>query len=308
MVLAHAGGFYDSNARRVTGEIVDETSEMSDEVDVVVAGHSHSRLNDVVDGKLVVEAFSNGTAFDAVSMRIDRGTKDVISSSADIVTTYQNQVRPATARTAALLAEYRERIAPVANRVVGTAARDIPTAANAAGESGLGDLIADGQRAFADADFAFMNPGGIRAPIAAGEVTYGELFSVQPFDNQVVRMQLTGDGVYRVLEQQQFGPGGTRILQVSGLKFSYNSTNPAGQRITGVTLPDGTPIDRNATYTVAANSFIATGGDGFTVFKEGTYPQTLGSDLDALEAHIEGLPQPFTAPDPATEQRITKLG
>jgi 5'-nucleotidase len=170
----------------------------------------------------------------------------------------------------------------------------------------MGDLIADGQRKFAGADFAFMNPGGIRAPITAGEVTYSELFSVQPFDNQVVKMQLTRDQIYRVLEQQFRTDGSSRILQVSGLKFSYNSTNPAGQKITSVTLPNGTPIDRGATYTVAANSFIATGGDGFTVFKEGTNPQTLGSNLDALEAHIESLPQPFTAPEPATEQRITK--
>jgi len=323
VVLAHSGGFYDNNAKRVTGEVLDETAEMSDDVDVVVAGHSHSRLNDCVDDqtnatrgaqsagcaedKLVVEAFSYGTAFDAVNMKIDRRTKDVISSSADIVTTYQNEVQP-DASTAALVAEYKERIAPVANRVVGTAARDITTGATPAGESALGDLIADGQRRFAGADFVFMNPGGIRAPIAAGEVTYGELFSVQPFDNQVVKMQLTGDQVYRVLEQQFGSDGRTRILQVSGLKFSYNSTNPAGQRITSVTLPNSTPIDRNATYTVAANSFIATGGDGFTVFKEGTNPQTLGSDLDALETYIESLPQPFTAPDPATEQRITKQG
>jgi 5'-nucleotidase len=329
VVLAHSGGFYDNNAKRVTGEVLDETAEMSDDVDVVVAGHSHSRLNDCVDDqtgdtrgaqsggcaedKLVVEAFSYGTAFDAVNMKIDRRTKDVISSSANIVTTYQRDqngdplVQP-DPQTRELVRSYQDRIAPVANRVVGTAARDIPTAANAAGESGLGDLIADGQRGFANADFAFMNPGGIRAPIAAGEVTYGELFSVQPFDNQVVNMQLTGGQIYRLLEQQFGADGRTRILQVSGLKFSYNSTNPAGQRITSVTLPDGASIDRAATYTVAANSFIATGGDGFTVFKEGTNPQTLGSDLDALEAHIEGLPQPFTAPDPATEQRITKQG
>lgn len=329
VVLAHAGGFYDNNAKRVTGEILDETAEMSDDVDVVVAGHSHSRLNDCVDDetgaardaqtggcaedKLVVQAFSYGTAFDAVNIKIDRQTKDVIASSSNIVTTYQKNERgkrlvQPDPQTRQLVQDYRERIAPVANRVVGTAARDITTSANPAGESAMGDLIADGQRRFAGADFAFMNPGGIRAPIAAGEVTYSELFSVQPFDNQVVKMQLTGDQIYRVLEQQFRTDGSSRILQVSGLKFSYNPTNPAGQRITSVTLPDGTPIDRGATYTVAANSFIVTGGDGFTVFKEGTNPQTLGSDLDALEAHIESLPQPFTAPDPATEQRITKQG
>ena len=95
---------------------------------------------------------------------------------------------------------------------------------------------------------------------------------------------------------------------MSGLKFSYTTTNPLGQKITSVTLPNGTPIDRSATYTVVANSFIATGGDGFTVFKEGTSPQTLGSDLDALETYIGTLTQPFTAPNPATEQRITLQG
>ncbi|MGH3147422.1 MAG: bifunctional metallophosphatase/5'-nucleotidase, partial [Rubrobacter sp.] len=225
VVLAHAGGFYDSNARRVTGEIIDETAEMSDDVDVVVAGHSHSRLNDCVDDetgatrnaepdgcaedKLVVEAFALGTAFDAVDMKIDRRSRDVISSRAEIVTTYQNKVRP-DARTQALVEDYRQRIAPVANRVVGTAARDVTTSSTPAGESALGDLISDGQREFAGADFAFMNPGGIRAPIAAGEVTYGELFSVQPFDNQVVKMQLTGDQVSRVLEQQFGADGRTR--------------------------------------------------------------------------------------------------
>ena len=310
VVLAHAGGFQTSTTQAV-GEILDETAQMSDAVDVVVAGHSHSLLNNRVGNKLVVEAFSVGTAFDAVKMKIDRKTGDVTSSSADIVTTFDDAVQP-DPRTAQLVADYKARITPIAERVVGTAQTDISRTANAAGESALGDLIADGQREFAGADFAFMNPGGIRADIAAGPVTYGELFSVQPFDNQVVKMQLTGDQIFRLLEQQfQVDANGnprTRILLVSGLKFSYNSTNPAGQRITSVTLPDGTPIDRSTTYSVAANSFIATGGDGFTVFKEGTNPQTLGGDLDALEEHVSSLSQPFSAPDPATEQRITQQG
>lgn len=184
--------------------------------------------------------------------------------------------------------------------------------ANAAGESALGNLIADAQRDFAGADFAFMNPGGIRANIESGPVTFGELFTVQPFDNQVVRMELTGDEIYNLLEQQfQMDNNGnprTRILQVSGLEFSYDSQRPDGERVAGVTFPNGSPIDRNATYTIAANSFIATGGDGFSVFTQGRNPQTVGGDLDALEEYIASLQQPFTAPDPATEQRITKEG
>ncbi len=310
VVLAHAGGAQ-TTATEAVGEIVSETQQMSDEVDVVVSGHSHSVLNSRVGSKLVVQAFSLGTAFDAVNMKIDRRTKDVVSSSAEIVNTSNDAIVP-DAATAELVADYKEQIDPIANRVVGTAAENVVRTNNAAGESPLGQLIADAQRDFAGADLAFMNPGGIRADIAAGEVAYSELFAVQPFDNQVVRLEMTGDQVYRVLEQQfqtdNNGNPRTRILQVSGLEFSYNSMNPAGQRITSVTLPDGTALDRSATYTVAANSFIATGGDGFTVFKEGQNPNTLGSDLDALENYIDGLPSPFTAPDPNADPRITKQG
>ena len=131
--------------------------------------------------------------------------------------------------------------------MVGNAATTITRTADADGESALGDLIADAQREYADAQIAFMNPGGIRADIQAGEVTYGELFTVQPFDNQVVRMKLTGDQIYRLLEQQFRADGSSRILQISGIKFTYNASNPVGQRITSVTLTDGTPIDRNDT-------------------------------------------------------------
>lgn len=206
-----------------------------------------------MNGKIIVEAFSAGTAFDQVNMKVDRRTGD------------------------------------------------------ADGESPLGDLIADAQRDYAGAEIAFMNPGGIRADILEGQTTCGELFTVQPFDNQVVRMELTGDQIYRLLEQQFRADGTSRILQVSGIKVFYNASNPAGQRITSLTLTDGTPVDRGATYTVAANSFFATGGDGFTVFKEGQNPQTIGSDLDALEAHVSALPQPFGVPSDFG-QRITRQG
>jgi 5'-nucleotidase len=175
--------------------------------------------------------------------------------------------------------------------------------ANAAGESALGDLIADAQRTYASTQIAFMNPGGIRADIQQGPITYGELFTVQPFDNQVVKMELTGDQIYRLLEQQ-FEVN--RMLQISGFTYTYNASNPAGQRITSVPI-NGAPLDHNATYIVAANGFIATGGDGFTVFEEASATQqTLGSDLDALEAYIGSQQQVGVPAD--FGQRITKQG
>jgi 5'-nucleotidase len=229
----------------------------------------------------------------------------VVRSDAEVVTVFQDAVTP-DPEVAALVDEYERRISEVANEVVGTAATDITRAPNPAGESALGDLIADAQRDFAGTDLAFMNPGGIRTEIFAGEVTYGELYAVQPFDNGLVRMDLTGQQIFDLLEQQWQAGGRVRILQVSGLNYTYNAQNPQGERITSITV-NGQPIDRAATYSVAANGYIATGGDGFTVFTQGQNVQSVGGDLEALVEYIRSLPQPFTAPADA-QTRITKQG
>jgi 5'-nucleotidase len=123
-----------------------------------------------------------------------------------------------------------------------------------------------------------------------------------------VKMTLTGAQLKAVLEQQFPDTGSDKVLQVSGVKEVYDRTRAAGDRVTSLTLADGTAIDPAGSYTVAVNGFLATGGDGFTVLKEGTGTTSVGSDLDALEHYVEGLPQPFTAPDPAAEQRIVRAG
>jgi 5'-nucleotidase len=305
VVLAHAGGFQDPG-KDPAGEVLDETKQMDPDVDLVVAGHTHSFLNTKVNNALVVQAYRYGTAFEQVKLTVDRRTRDVTASSANVITTYDTGV-PAAPDLAALVQTFRDRIAPVAQRAVGTSAAAISKDPNPAGESPLGDLIADAQAHEAGAQLAFMNPGGIRADLKAGALTYGDLFAAQPFDNGLVRMSLTGAQIKAVLEQQ-FTDAGDKILQISGLRETYDRSRAAGDRITALTLTDGTAVDPAATYTAALNSFLATGGDGFTVFKDGTGVTSIGSDIDALEHYVESLAQPFTAPDPATEQRITRAG
>ena len=314
VVLAHEGGFLASDPTATppaSGEILDEVKEMSSDVDVVVAGHTHTKLDNCVDDetgtvtnegtegcgrdKLVVESFAFGTAFDQVRMQVNRRTGDVVNATAEVVDTLNTGITP-DRKTQRIVSEYDAKISPIANRVVSSATQDISRNDNPGEESSLGALIADAQRAYnpdnaEPADFAFMNPGGIRADIAAGEVTYGELFSVQPFDNQLVNMDLTGAQIYTLLDQQ-FPPNqsGTtvRILQVSGLTYAYDRSQPQGQRISELQTTDGTPIPNDDTvYRVAVNSFIASGGDSFTVLREGQNVETLGSDLDALEAYID---------------------
>jgi 5'-nucleotidase len=190
---------------------------------------------------------------------------------------------------------------------------DITRTNTAAGESPLGDVIADAQLARTTGDgaqIALMNPGGIRADFdaeasaggeAIGEITYGEAFTVQPFNNLVVTQTLTGAQLKDVLEQQFTGYKGqttTKILQVSaGLTYTWSASAPLGSKVTNLAL-NGTAIDPAAGYKVTTNDFLANGGDGFTLLTGGTGRTTApGFDVDALVAYL-GANAPV-APGPA---------
>jgi 5'-nucleotidase len=179
-------------------------------------------------------------------------------------------------------------------------------AETAAGESALGNLIADAQRAAMGTEIALMNPGGIREDILAGAVTWGELFGVQPFGNDLVRLTLSGEQLIALLNQQWAGQPFARVLKPSGLHYRWRENDPAtfaDNEVDPASIQvNGTPLNPIATYSVTVNSFLASGGDNFSVLTEGA-DRTVGPvDLDALIDHIEGLPQPF---DAAVEGRIS---
>ena len=174
---------------------------------------------------------------------------------------------------------------------------------NQAGESALGNLIADAQRTALGMDFAFMNPGGIRADLLAGSVTFGELFTVQPFGNSLVRMTLTGQQIYDLLNLQWINQPFPRTLKTSGLTYTWDNNRPNGDRIVEVRRND-TPIDRQASFSVTVNNFMAAGGDNFTVLTQGKNQVGGPIDLDALITYVLGLPQPFSA---AIKRRIVRL-
>jgi 2',3'-cyclic-nucleotide 2'-phosphodiesterase (5'-nucleotidase family) len=304
IVLIHEGGELQDGA--MTGAIVDIATNISDDVDVIVSGHTHQGYVATIDGKLVTQSWSYSAAVADIDLVIDRETGDVVEKSATIIDTYNDTIEP-NAAIAQLVEEYSDLAGPLLNRHVGTAAEDITREQNEAGESALGNLIADAQRWKMGTDFAFMNPGGIRDDILAGEVTWRELFTVQPFGNDMTTMDLTGAQVYTLLNQQWQGDR-TRFLQISGVEYDYDPTLPDGARIVEVrqVLDDGTtqvvPNDDSTTYSVAVNAFLAGGGDNFTVLTEGANRVVGPVDLDALVEFVEQLPQPF---DAAIEGRIT---
>lgn len=286
VVLAHDPASVDSKGV-ASGEAVDLANAIDDEVDVIFAGDNHAKVNTVVDGKLIVQAYSYGTAFDDVILKIDPVTGDVVSKSADIVTTFQDGVTP-DADSAVLVNKYLDKH-PELKVPVGTAAAPITRTDAYNSESALGNLIADAMRDNMNADFAFMNPGGIRNDLPAGPIIYSDLAKVQPFGNQLVKLSLTGAQI-KTLLQQQYGVKGDgsdiKTLQISGLKYSADYSKSVTDRVYNLTKSDGTPIDDAATYTAVVNNFMAAGGDNYSVLKDGQTVAIGGTDLEAFYNYI----------------------
>jgi 5'-nucleotidase len=218
VVLAHAGAFQEGDD--AAGEVVNEARQMDDAVDVVVAGHTHSRLNLDVDGKLVVEALSYGVAFDRVKITVDRATGDVVSKSALVLPTRHAGIEPDPGLLT-LVESYRKRVAPLASQVVGYTDPRLDNEA-------VDRLAVDAQRAFAGADVAFLNPGNTRSDIDAGPITYSDAFEVQAYEHPVWRMHMLGSELTEVKAEQ---PG----LLVSG----------------------ASDLRPDVVYTVAANRIVA---------------------------------------------------
>ena len=323
VVLIHEGGAQVAPAPYngcvgISGAIVDIVNRFDPEVDVVISGHTHNAYNCMINNMLVTSAASFGRVVTDVDLKINRKSGEVVSMSAN-----NNIVTRDVAKDGfitALIAKYNAIAAPLANRVIGAITATITRTNNAAGESALGDVIADAQL-FATADaanggavIAFMNPGGIRTDLnyassAAGEgdgkVTYGESFAVQPFGNNLTTISMTGAQIKVALEQQFDNPavGQSRILQVSnGFTYSWSLSAPVGSKISNMML-NGVAISDTSTYRVTVNSFLADGGDNFFVFKDGTDRLGGAVDTDALEKYFVAFP--LVAPGP--QNRITLL-
>jgi 5'-nucleotidase len=321
VVSLHEGGSAGSTdvngCTEPAGPAFDIARGIDDAVDVVMTGHTHTGFvcegADEVDGKLVTQGLSNGRLITDIDLSIDRRSGDVVAKTAENVIVTRDV--PADAQVQALVDRYAAIAAPIANEPVGAVTADITrtqeTLVGAVlGESSLGNLIADAQLAATDdeagAVAAFMNPGGVRADLTyasspAGEgdgvVTFGEAFEVQPFNNLLTTLDLTGEQLYALLDQQ-FDVD--RVLAPSA-SVTYEVTADGGSVVPGSLEIGGEAVDPAGTYRITVNNFLAGGGDGFTVLTQGTdVVNQPGFDVDALIAYLAGAP---VAP-PATD-RIT---
>ena len=315
VVLIHEGGFptgHYNECPDISGPIVEIVKKFDKAVDIVVSGHTHRAYVCNIDGRLVTSADKYGTVLTVIDVKLDRVTRDVASTTASntlIVDFY-----PRDPGQTALIESYDRLAAPIANRPAGSVTETLSRVPDAAGESALGDVIADAQLAATASEknggavIALTNPGGIRSDVTRREdaaVSYGDVFAAQPFRNQLVTMTLTGQQIKQALEQQWTDPKRPRILHVSrGFSYTWDNARPIGDRVAADSLSlNGARIDPATGYRVTVNNFLAVGGDGFTAFKEGTAQQVGVYDVDALFQYFKAN-SPIA---PVAENRIVRM-
>jgi len=219
---------------------------------------------------------------------------------------YEGKTITPDPNVAAILEPYLARVATKRNAKIGARASARFPRTNGT-ESPLGDLLADTLRDAAKSDVAFVNSGGIRMPLPEGDLIYGDVFEVAPFDNYLSIVQMTGQDIIDSLQMTTTGDRG--IMQVSGVRYVFDAALEKGRRVTAVTLPDGTPIDPKKTYSVAMPDFLAAGGDGLMPVMSRLPKDRFSTDYSRplRDVWVERFHQHAQPLVPKTDGRITGL-
>ncbi|WP_160680441.1 5'-nucleotidase C-terminal domain-containing protein [Clostridium sp. C8-1-8] len=288
IALTHIGAAQDSKGN-ITGEVVDSGLCKVDSLDAIVTAHTHNPVSGYVNNKPVVQAYYAGRDLADLSIAIDKNTGKVKSITPNLDSIYQRKntiVADSTAQDT--YNNFYTKLKPLLDKVEGVTDTNLTHDRFAEGTSILGQWVTDVMRKAVGVQIGITNGGGLREPIAAGNITMGDLYEVMPFDNTLVKMNLKGSDLKRVIEN---GIMNTNVgwVQVSGVKVYYDKAAPAGNRITAMFLEDGTPIDMNKYYSVVTNDFMATGGDQYDFTGAQNVYDTGIPIRDSLASALEAL-------------------
>ena len=295
VVAAHEGGFCNANSgsEQCTGAIFEVVSRVTEKIDLVVSGHTHSLVNTRVNGVPIVQARTAAQAVAIADIPLDENGKPSGPARTEVRPVTTSSITP-YAPVDSIVSRAAARVAPIVNRRISTTRVALPRSGN---QYALGNLVADAHRWAGKGDIGLVNNRGIRAGIRAGEITYGVLYEVQPFANTLSRVRMTGGQVREHFEKLL---GGDEVgVHISGVTIGYDPSKPAGSRIVTLRLSDGRTLDDNASYNVIMNTFMATGGSnmGPPAGTESTQLDIV--DLDAVVDYIRTLKSPLTPPSEA---------
>lgn len=321
----------DTSCPGAAGPLLDIARRLAPEIKVVFSGHTHRGYRCEIGGRLLIQSTSFGRGVSVVDVELDRGTRAMLPPVRSLNLPVLNQrtepamreklvaatpepfrkalaeARPDAAIEAKVEA-YAAMVKPKVEHVVARIGGPFLHSRTDRTDTSAGRLIADAQLAATrslGAQIALMNPGGVRAGLLCAappcNVTFGQVFTVQPFGNSLVVMDLTGAQLKRALEQQWRPTGEPYLLNPSeGFTFTWLKDGPRSGQVVDMRLA-GEPIDPAKTYRVTVNSFLADGGDGFTALKEGTHLEGGGQDIDQLLAYLAAAQR-----SPVATARITR--
>ena len=349
VVLVHEGGFQSDTLGDIKGcvgnlagsAIANIVKQFADAVAVVVSGHTHAAYNCKLPNNkgrniAVTSSSAFGRVLTGMDVTKDPATKDLTAVTATNLLVVRNDATiPAHTTVSNIIRAYSGLVSPVANLVPGAVSTALPTTRDTACNMPAGSLIADAQlnatkaSGFGQAVIALMNGGGVRAAFtfpssAAGEgdgnVTYGGVFTAQPFGNSLVTMSLTAQDL------KNASAAATRfMLPSAGFKYEWDGAKACDARISKVTLTTGgvtktivnaagVVVNPTKTFRITVNNFMATGGDGYSTFLKGTNLLGGAQDVDALSAFLANYKAPAAAYNPSTvaddggTARISRVG
>lgn len=306
-VLAHVAATSKNGvAEGPAAEMIKKLNQLYPEnsVDLVFAGHNHQYTNGMVGNTLIVQGTSQGKAYSDVRGVLDTDTADFVKApTAKIIAVDPSKGKAKDAKVQAIINEADETVKKVTEAKIGSAekAENITRELNAQKESAVGDLVTAAQldiakkSGYPDIDFAFTNNGGIRADLVVkpdGTITWGAAQAVQPFGNILQVVEITGDQIYKALDQQ-YDEKELYFLQMAGIKYTYtkpaDATEEKPYKVVKAYKADGTEIDRNKTYKAIINDFLYGGGDGFSVFRDTKLIGAINPDTEVFIQYIEDV-------------------
>lgn len=287
------------------GPLLRIVAQLDPGIDVVISGHTHNFTNALMPDRagrqiLVVQDYSYGMAFGALTLKLDRRSGRVLAKSARVLPAWADAgagLHP-DAAVAQLTRAAVNAVGPRVARVVAHSPIALTRSMSAAGESTLGDLVADAQRAALQADIGLMNPGGLRADLAAGPITWGDVLTLHPFGNRILKVRMTGAQLLDALEEQWSADPAAipRVLKTSGLYYRWDPAKPSGAHVVLACDARHRPIRKTGIYHVAVNDFLVGGGDDFKGFGGLPVEEVGPLDSEALDRYLHSRHGEITAP------------
>lgn len=278
----------EEESRECEGEMIDVARALAEPVDLVVGGHTHLRVLAVAGTVPVVEGTPYTSAYSVTDLERGGGRSRVTHRA--VRTPYADEVTPDTA-VERVVREWEANVRHLTERAVVTLAQPL---ANQGRERPLGNLVADAFRRAAGAQASIVNNGSIRRGLPGGPVNYGVLYEMQPFQNAMFRVEVTGAQLRAALENAV--SSGRPTAHVSGMTVAYDSAAPQGSRIRSVRLDDGRELGDADRVTLALTEFMAQGGERYTSLAAGRRTATGQVDLNVLIDYLRSLPQPVQPP------------